>query len=688
VRSSIEFPLAVWTVPIDVVQEQLGCLDSIECVAPMSHFDATIDQAVARRQRDGNSGVVPLNPDRPGGIRLEPDANRHAHFARGPVDVRGQHVTMLVDPKVRVGRIQLQPRCLRNPREQPLEHRFHEWIGVTRRRVPQLVVAPGEASGPCDLACIFVQKSARRVRQELLEDAISRVGESCPAHRGSLPVIVTERARPAVFDFAVAPKRTERSRYTSTVTAVGATRHEQLLESWASATDGLSSIMARASRSARQRVDAASQREESLRDVAAGVAAPLLTGYVLWVLRHAQESRLDRLYFLSRDGEILLDIARRLRDCVSSSCQLRYLYASRHAWWVPAASAALSEHLEPFIPDHGHLSLRAILVRLCLESDGVSDDLASVGFAVDDASRDLTRQERQTLRAIVREGTLRRVIERSTASKRELLRQYLKQEGLFDAGDWALVDVGWRGTLQKALGVMLQEANAATARGFYIGIITDAFLGVTAPSLEASCGRRDAYLFDERTPRRVPTSGPTAAHMIELFCTGTEGPVVGYERRGEQVTPVLAACANRPALDAGLPLMRETILRFAEELSRSRELLVDRKGDVRAACAAILDDFWHTPLPAAAAAWAAFPFELNLARADSTLFASRFSWRDVALAFRSGVAGTGAWRPWVAGSLAITPPAVRLALHASAAIGRPARRVLRPLKNAIYTSGD
>ena len=192
----------------------------------------------------------------------------------------------------------------------------------------------------------------------------------------------------------------------------------------------------------------------------------------------------------------------------------------------------------------------------------------------------------------------------------------------------------------------------------------------------------EAYLFDERSRRGMDTVGPEAAHMVEVFCSGTEGAVIGYEERAEQVAPV-PGHAHQPAGPGGGPVGGATdhipFQRGAGALVGG----VSLDADVRPATTAILEAFWQTPSPAAAAAWATFPFELNLARAESTRMATRFSWRDVADVFRTGVLGRSVWRPWVAGSLAITPAPVRLALQVSTPAGRALRRVLRPLKDAV-----
>jgi hypothetical protein len=61
-------------------------------------------------------------------------------------------------------------------------------------------------------------------------------------------------------------------------------RYEKILESYTWSTGGLSALMAGASRMARLSIPSRSAEEAAIRDVAAGVVAPVLTAYVLWIL--------------------------------------------------------------------------------------------------------------------------------------------------------------------------------------------------------------------------------------------------------------------------------------------------------------------------------------------------------------------------------------------------------------------
>lgn len=216
-------------------------------------------------------------------------------------------------------------------------------------------------------------------------------------------------------------------------------RYENILESHTLATEGLSSLMAGASRIARLTIPTSSQ-EEVLRDVAAGVVAPTLVGYVLWLLQRAQQLGLKRLYFISRDGQVLLEIARRLVDKLNISCELRYLYGSRLSWNM----AVLNSTDEHWIwhPLADYCSVERVLDRLGVNPGEIRDRLSASGFTEDDWSRQLSPSEVEALRAVLRVGEVREIILQKAAQKRRVLVEYLEQEGLLDTTTKGLVDLG------------------------------------------------------------------------------------------------------------------------------------------------------------------------------------------------------------------------------------------------------
>ena len=76
--------------------------------------------------------------------------------------------------------------------------------------------------------------------------------------------------------------------------------------------------------------------------IASSVVAPLLVGFVSWVLQDAKAQGLERLYFVARDGQVLHKIAQALKP----ELEVRYLYGSRQAWYIPSAFSVSRAELE------------------------------------------------------------------------------------------------------------------------------------------------------------------------------------------------------------------------------------------------------------------------------------------------------------------------------------------------------
>lgn len=136
-------------------------------------------------------------------------------------------------------------------------------------------------------------------------------------------------------------------------------RFETILERHRGATSGLSWLMAGASRLARLQHATGDAREDALGSVAAGVMGPTLTAWGLWIIRRAKEEDCARICYMSRDGQVLVDIACRLERRLQTGIEHRYLYGGRHAstsLWSLDATFSLhdlhDEELEEILPEH------------------------------------------------------------------------------------------------------------------------------------------------------------------------------------------------------------------------------------------------------------------------------------------------------------------------------------------------
>lgn len=436
-------------------------------------------------------------------------------------------------------------------------------------------------------------------------------------------------------------------------------RFEIRLDRYSRDTEGLAAALAGASRMARLSINAIDAREAAIRDVVAGVTAPVLTGYVLWILQRAAQLGIRRLYFLSRDGQVLLAMAERLKKALNLCIDLRYLYGSRQSWNLPAVLTASDAELAWIWDSPDLLSARSLLARVGLAPEQARDELAAAGLAPSDWSRPLRPDELAALRKNLLTSSVRDAILEQAKEKRALFLAYLKQEGVFDEPAWGLVDLGWYGSMQNSISAVLNAVGASLPVGFYIAL----FQGAIPRQFGQN---REAYFFDEHAGTGSANHVPDIIAMMEMFTVSDQGTVIEYQVQDAQVLPVLKEPHNQKVLDWGLPLLRETLFSFLDHLVLD-ESLVNPFADTRDAARDVLQAFWTLPAVSEARAWASFPWEDGLGAETYTRpLAEPFTWKDVWRAVQTARVAPHHRAGWMAGSLALTPAPVCVALQSLA----------------------
>ena len=442
------------------------------------------------------------------------------------------------------------------------------------------------------------------------------------------------------------------------------TRYERALNGYAWETDGLAALMAGASRLARMAVTAHSTREEALRDVAAGVVAPTLTGFVVWTLRRAKAMGVQRLYFIARDGQILLELARILAPKLDYDGELRYLFGSRQAWNFPGIDSGSRDEFAWVWDSTEHLSARDVLARVSLTPEEVSSQLVAGGIDAPEWSLPLTDVRARALSAVLQQEDVRTLIVTRAHDRRRMLVRYLQDEGVGDEQRWGVVDLGWHGSMQDAIGRIINEIPATRPVGFYFALRRS---GAFADGFR---GHKEAYFFDERRRLGYIKLVPTLVAFLEAFCAGDHGTVLHFREDHGRITPVLKEEQNTPVLAWGLPLMRETVSAFAEHLWLD-QATVNFDADVREAVVSILRMLTQEPAAAEARVWGAFPWEDGIGEHTYwTQLAEPYRWRDLPRTFRRGRIAPHHRASWYAGSLAVTPRAIAASLRVAARLGQ------------------
>jgi len=339
-------------------------------------------------------------------------------------------------------------------------------------------------------------------------------------------------------------------------------RYELILQKYAHVTNGITSLWAGISRYTRLTREVATQKESIIRDIAACVAAPILTAYTMWILQQAKAKQLARIYFLARDGEILLQIAKELAPKIYPEVELRYLYVSRQALRMPGLTQINKAFWEWMFDDTDIFTIDSLLARMCLEPQAAQPIFEPIGYPPTLWQKNLSAKERISLRnKLEKSKLLQDLVLQIAEKKREVLKAYLEQERMLDGQPFGLVDVGWRGSLQISLENAFEIFGTRMPVGFYFA------LDKPSGGLKLK-GEAIAFFFNLNNSTGLRNDiDYRYVSAMEVFCAGCEGTTLDYTLQADgSVVPKLKHISNQPALDWGLKSFQQSVIAFVRHL--------------------------------------------------------------------------------------------------------------------------
>lgn len=174
--------------------------------------------------------------------------------------------------------------------------------------------------------------------------------------------------------------------------------------------------------------------------------APVFAAFAELLLAESRQRGFDRLAFLARDGHFLMTVTERIAASSPAPPQLIYAHLTRRSTALAAS---------------GHLQTREIAKAAGVWA-GVTtwgSALAYYGIEGEEAADLLASSDTSLSAPLPSAAHITRVVARDswTGSNRwpgsaaQLLLSYLHQTGLANCSGTALVDIGWRATIQHHL---------------------------------------------------------------------------------------------------------------------------------------------------------------------------------------------------------------------------------------------
>jgi len=403
--------------------------------------------------------------------------------------------------------------------------------------------------------------------------------------------------------------------------AANPNRYERTLDAVTRDAGLLGACLAGAGRA--MRLEEAGRFPEALVSVVTGVAGPAIFAAAAWALLCAQADGIATLYFVSRDGEILLAAAQQIQRELGLAAEIecRYLYGSRRAWHLPALSLRNGDDFGPalraLLAKPGPATPRQLLARLDLRPQEMTAALADAmpgrpagagpagagpaGAGLDEPFGP-TRDE--VIEALTGSARLAELARARAAAAYQATVGYLRQQRVLDGAPVGLVDIGWLGHASASLAAVA-AAEGTRVRCYFAG-------GLCGSGSELAPAGSRAFLIDARG--QDVALRPALVHLLESFCAGSGDSVTGYVQRGARWEPRFDHGGGAAAARWGLADHQALVRRYVRAAARAAvkaAAVVDQAelAALRPALIANLQALWRQPSYAEAERWGSFPFE-------------------------------------------------------------------------------
>lgn len=246
------------------------------------------------------------------------------------------------------------------------------------------------------------------------------------------------------------------------------------------------------------------------------VVGPILYGYCKWLSKKIKEDRIEKVFFLAREG-YMLEKAFEIYD--EDNVFHKVIKVSRHATLVPLLfqEKSFGGIVHKITVPRGKYKLKEFLQSCSINDIEIEEIVKKNGFDLDDDINRMSDCEKNSLYSC-----LEKYIKINSKEQYKFIREYLKQMNFM--GNIAVCDVGWHGTIQQALENIFPENSI---KGFYIG---------KKSYKTKNKSKAEAFLFDDSEfYEDIRDDIMSAPDLFELFFLSTDGTTRGYKKVNNEI---------------------------------------------------------------------------------------------------------------------------------------------------------
>ena len=234
---------------------------------------------------------------------------------------------------------------------------------------------------------------------------------------------------------------------------------------------------------------------------------PLIYNFVIWLLNDLKRNKIEKVYFLSRDGYII----KKAFDIINlTNIKSYYFYASRRSIIVPYLWKLKSEkEIFDVISFNKKITIETFLKKVGLDNYDVSSFLKKYNFTLHDY---VDISNRGIFDELLKE--VFPIIKSNSKSEWHSMIKYIEDNDF--NGRVAIVDIGWYGSMQNSLEKLLPNVEIY---GYYFGLI---------PNKVMSIKNAKGYLFDKGKNIEIYNKLHYFINIFEFLFLAQHGSVKRY----------------------------------------------------------------------------------------------------------------------------------------------------------------
>lgn len=239
---------------------------------------------------------------------------------------------------------------------------------------------------------------------------------------------------------------------------------------------------------------------------------PLLLGFVKWLNEKLKSEKIDKVYFLSRDGFVMKRAFDLIKD---DSIKSYYFYASRRATIVPLLwKLKKEEDIFEVITFNKQIKVASFLKKVGLDNVDCIDILNEFNVSKDDM---LDMNNTENFFPLLKK--LFPIIKENSRREWKALEQYSYKMDFI--GKVAIVDIGWYGTMQNSMEKLFPKNKIY---GYYFGIV---------PNTKIAKSNYNGYIFSKNENIELYMKMHYFINIFEFLFLAQHGSVKKYINQNE-----------------------------------------------------------------------------------------------------------------------------------------------------------